>query len=123
MQSWHRLGSAPPETLMPECVPIRTLHRATCDLAEIVSGLLELDPKDEEQWHALFTNLDQRVPRSPATCEVIARLARAIDALASDEEAEAMRLGPRSEASSDQTPARVNVTWVTPLGEEVDSTW
>ena len=32
-------------------------------------------------------------------------------------------LGFRSEASSDQTPARVNVTWVTPLGEEVASTW
>jgi hypothetical protein len=31
-------------------------------------------------------------------------------------------MGSRCEATSDQTPARVNVTWVTPLGEEVVST-
>jgi hypothetical protein len=73
-------------------VPIRALHPTTCDFAEIVSGLLDLDPDDHEQWHVLFINLDQWVPRSPATYEVIAQLARAIDALARDEEAEAMRL-------------------------------
>jgi hypothetical protein len=73
-------------------VPIRALHPTTRDFAEIVSGLLDLDPDDHEQWHVLFINLDQRVPRSPATHEVIAQLVRALDALAGDEEAEARRL-------------------------------
>jgi hypothetical protein len=40
----------------------------------------------------LFATLDQRVPRSPATYELIGQLVCALDALAGDEEAEARRL-------------------------------
>ena len=77
---------------MPLPVPIRAFHPAALDLAAVVSGLLELDPDDHAPWHVLFTELDQRVPRSLATYEVIGQLVRAIDAHAGDEEAEARRL-------------------------------
>ena len=78
--------------VMPAPTRVRVVRRATIEFADIVSGLLNLDPDRDEQWRILFANLDQRLPSSAAAHDLIAHLVRAIDALGGDQENEARRL-------------------------------
>jgi hypothetical protein len=88
--------------LTPE--PDQVFRFAIVDLADIVAGRVDVDPDDREHWHRLFGNLDRRLPRTSAACEVIARVARELDGLVEGEESKAGRL--LDAASANRTRAR-----------------